>query len=235
MGYIAPQYRAGTFTCPVCRQTAKHKWLEANWSLQTVREPNPFAVGSEPEPLNAAIEAIGHDSPRSKLAVSRCGACDRSSLWAYEKLVYPETTNSPPVNEDLPDEIKKIYIEAASVAEKSPRSAAALLRLSIQLLCKHLGEPGKKINDDIASLVKKGLPADVQKALDIVRVVGNNAVHPGKISTDSPEIVQSLFELINIIAERMLTEPRKISEMYNSLPDRNRDQIAKRDCSQSPT
>ena len=33
--------------------------------------------------------------------------------------------------------------------------------------------------EDIVSMVKRGLEEQVQKALDAVRVIGNNAVHPG--------------------------------------------------------
>ena len=44
-----------------------------------------------------------------------------------------------------------------------------------------MGEKGKDINTDIGNLVKKGLPIKVQESLDILRVIGNEAVHPGQL------------------------------------------------------
>jgi len=97
-------------------------------------------------------------------------------------------------------------------------------------LCKHIGERGKKIDDDIASLVKKGLDVHVQQALDVVRVIGNEAVHPGQIDLrDDRQTAMSLFGLVNLIAEKMISEPRHVAEMYAGLPKEKREAIEKRD------
>ena len=112
---------------------------------------------------------------------------------------------------------------------KSPKGAAALLRLSIQVLCRELGESGKNINSDIKELVKKGLPVIVQQSLDIVRVTGNDAVHPGQIDTDDINVVNKLFELINVIIEYMIALPKKVSGLYDTLPEEKKEGIKKRD------
>jgi len=159
-----------------------------------------------------------------------CTHCHNDTIWVDDGLVYPEARQAPPPNEDLPEEIKTDYEEAASIIGKSPRGAAALLRLCIQKLCKHLGESGKNINNDIASLVKKGLNPTIQKSLDIVRVIGNEAVHPGIIDLkDNPESAIILCRLINIIAEAMITQPKMIEGLYSSLPEDKKEQIEKRD------
>ena len=78
--------------------------------------------------------------------------------------------------------------------------------------------------------MKEGPPVGIQQALDAVRVVGNNAVHPGEISLDdSPEIASTLFELINIIVDRMISQPKKLSELYAGLPAGAVEAIKKRD------
>jgi hypothetical protein len=146
-------------------------------------------------------------------------------------MIFPLTSTAPFPNQDLPEDIKRDFEEARQIQSLSPRGSAALLRLCIQKLCIHLGENGKNINKDIASLVSKGLPAKVQQALDIVRVVGNNAVHPGQIDLkDDVEIANSLFGLVNLIGDVMITQPKHIEEMYNTvLPDSHREAIEKRD------
>lgn len=95
--------------------------------------------------------------------------------------------------------------------ELSPRSSAALLRLCIQKLMIELKQKGRDLNEDIGALVSQGLDARVQKALDVLRVIGNNAVHPGQIDLkDDKETAISLFQLLNAIVERCITVNKKI-------------------------
>lgn len=93
----------------------------------------------------------------------------------------------------------------------------------------HIGGTGKNINEDIASLVKNGLPVAVQQALDVVRVVGNNAVHPGQINTDDAEVVGKLFSLINVITEYMISMPARVGNLFEELPPEAKKAIEKRD------
>lgn len=76
-----------------------------------------------------------------------------------------------------------------------------------------------------------GLPKPVQQALDTVRVVGNNAVHPGKIDLrDDIETAERLFDLVNIIAQDRISKPNAVAEMYEKVvPETTRKAIEKRD------
>ena len=131
---------------------------------------------------------------------------------------------------DTPQDVKEDYEEARSIFNQSPRGAAALLRLAIQKLVIALGESSDNLNDSIGNLVKKGLRTDIQKALDVVRVVGNNAVHPGELNVeDNPEMALSLFKLTNIIVEDMITKPKEVAELFDALPEGAKGAIAKRD------
>lgn len=207
MRYIEPSALARSFTCPHCGTISMQNWWHRTWSGSN------SSGGVQREPLR----------------VGKCQHCDKSTIWVEEAMFYPDNGNSPFPNPEMPESVKKLYVEASAIHMKSPRGAAALLRLGIQVLCKELGEPGKNINTDIASLVKKGLPEIVQQSLDIVRVTGNDAVHPGQIDTDNRETVGQLFELTNIIVEYMIALPKKVSGIYKGLPTDKVDSIKNRD------
>jgi Domain of unknown function (DUF4145) len=130
----------------------------------------------------------------------------------------------------MPDDVKVDYEEARDVVARSPRAASALLRLAIQKLCIDLKCAGKNLNDDIGSLVKQGLPIGIQQALDVVRVTGNNAVHPGELRIeDNPDIAHKLFGLINIIVQDRIAQPAQIAELYGMMPEGAKAAIEKRD------
>ena len=162
------------------------------------------------------------------MEISRCSRCQNPIFWLDGKIIFPLMHTSPPANSDLPDDVQGIYKEAASIANLSPRAACALLRLAIEILLKHLGETST-INESIKNLVKKGLDVRIQQALDIVRVTGNNAVHPGEIDFNDSTDVQTLFGLINLIADALITQPKQVATMYNQLPETAREGIKKRD------
>jgi hypothetical protein len=172
----------------------------------------------------------------NNIFVSRCRSCDDITIWKHDSILYPPTRYEIEPNPDLPDDIRADFDEARSILDLSPRSAAALLRLCIQKLCKHRGEPGKNLNEDIGSLVKKGLDPRVQRALDVVRVVGNNAVHPGELDLkDDRQTAAKLFDLVNRIAFDMITHPKEVEALFaEKVPQGVKKQIAKRDGQTGP-
>ena len=150
--------------------------------------------------------------------ISQCFSCKQIAIWLQGRLIYPTLVYAVEPNPDLPNDVLAEFNEAALIMPLSPRGAAALLRLSIQRLCNFLGKTGD-INQMIGELVSDGLDVRVQRALDIVRVIGNESVHPGTIDVrDTPDVAQKLFSLVNLIAEKMISEPKHIDELYSTLP-----------------
>jgi hypothetical protein len=182
-------------------------------------------------PHCSTYAAMEWTTVRPEIELATCQHCDNFSIWVGAMMVYPDQIAVPPPNADLEEDVRADYLEAARILDRSPRGAVALLRLAIERLCKQLGQPGKNLSDDIAALLRDGrITKPVQQALDIVRVVGNNAVHPGQIDLrDDRDTALTLFQLINVIADRAITQPKEIQRIYDSLPPGARDSIEKRD------
>ena len=201
--YTSPKYQLDAFNCPHCDAYSAQFWTDhANFEDEDDTDlwDTDFLV-----------------------KLSECKRCGKQCVWIDGKMIIPDSGQMPQPNEDLDDDIKKDYLEAASILQKSPRAAAALLRLALQKLCKQLGGKGQNIQQDIDTLSQDGLSPTVIKAMDAVRILGNEAVHPGQIDLrDDVETATVLFRLINFTAEKMLTDPKRLDEFYNSLPESKR-------------
>lgn len=208
MEYVPPEFNKSAFHCPTCNVYAQQQ------TFQT------FTI----------------QSPVEGLFVTLCAHCNDVSVWFDGLLLHPEVSSAPLPHPEIPADVSGDFEEARNVFGRSPRSSAALLRLAIQKLCVFLGLPGKNLNSDIGELVKAGLSPQVQKSLDIVRVVGNNQVHPGTMDVrDDPKTAAALFELVNIIVEDRIARPKQIEALYQKLPEGARKQIEERDATTSPT
>jgi len=255
---VPPSIKETAFACPHCGAYTTQYWYKLYADQNPDKNPKPF-VPSEADRerlandreipdkvkeimlerfekmLTGLVWLEYHDDWTSchnemhNLYLSACYNCKKFSVWVHDRLLFPRDKASAQPNPDLPDEIVRDFEEAREIVDASPRGAAALLRLCIQKLCIHLGEKGKDINGDIASLVSKGLNPLVQKSLDIVRVIGNEAVHPGVIDlNDNRDTANELFGLINSIADQMITHPKNVKILYEKLPENKRKAIEDR-------
>lgn len=209
--YYPPSYRSRSFHCPHCGVYAAQHW----GILRFKEPPQLFSAGRE--------ASLG--GTRAEYSV--CEHCTQPTLWSGTKFVYPNDGGYPQPNEDMPDEVKKVFHEAGAIVQLSPRSAAALLRIALQMLLKQLGESGDIVKA-IKSLDAKGLDPSIRDALHTVRVIGNHAVHPGKIDFDEDIDVFGLFELLNAVTKDLITFPRERQEMYEGLPKGDKDFIAQK-------
>lgn len=207
--FVPPSFGSKSFNCPYCGAFSAQSWLALRTRIFNDRAFVPEAA---------------------RWHMSSCFNCNKVATWRDVSMLVPDGNGAPLPHSDLSPTIASDFEEARSVLQRSPRSATALLRLALQKLCKELGEEGKNINDDIASLVQKGLPIQVQQALDIIRVIGNEQVHPGQLDVrDNPDIAAELFQLINFIVEDRITRPKAIQALYERLPAKKLEGIEQRD------
>ncbi len=219
--YYPPKHGSRSFNCPFCHVYANHQWYP-------IALYDPIQQQLQQQLKTGIYIPEQYSLKIAEVKISFCINCNEALFWLAENIIYPPIGTAPSANSDLPDTVKELYDEAASIANQSPRAASALLRLAVEMLLKHLGETGS-INDAIKNLVANGLDPKIQQSLDILRVTGNNAVHPGVVDFSDITDVQVLFQLINIIADTLITQPKQIQKTYENLPEDARKAIEKRD------
>lgn len=206
MKFIAPEFNKSGFNCPLCGTYAHMTWAN-----------------------------LVNNGYYTKYHESLCSYCDGTSLWRVDNhnkglsgqniveviLLFPDNGLAALPEDDMPEDVKADYVEAARIFSKSPRGSAALLRLSLQKLCKHLGEDGSNINNDIRSLAAKNiLPPMVVRVADTVRITGNNAVHPGTMKDEDFDFVAAkMFDLLNFIVKKGISEPKELDALYQLTPE----------------
>jgi hypothetical protein len=146
------------------------------------------------------------------------------------RIADPIVGGGPRPHVHMPANVRGDYEEARAIVQASPRGAGALLRLAAQKLVNDLVEGKDDLDKKIGTLVSEGLSREVAQALDILRVVGNNAVHPGEMVLDEdPTTVAALFECINLVIEDRFARPGRIGSLFAKLPQKALDGIQQRD------
>lgn len=207
--YVPPQVNEDAFHCPHCGVFAHQRWQN--------------------------LQAQNRQGGRSQILdgqVGRCRRCDSHHLWVDGDMIYPRSSSAPKAADDMPEEVRADFNEARQIVDNSPKAAAALLRLAMEKLVQDLTEnEDQSLYAGIGELVDEGrIDERIQKALDSVRVTGNDYVHAGEIySPDDRETALRLFELVNVIVELTITREKMIEEAYSEIPENKMDGIEQRD------
>jgi hypothetical protein len=118
--YIPPKFKTAAFNCPYCNAFAAQTWQHL---YPLFRQSHPM------------------ENESRRFWMSSCSHCRAVSTWYDERLLVPDTSAAPMPHGDMPGSCKPDFDEARSVLQRSPRAAAALLRLCLQRLCIELGKP----------------------------------------------------------------------------------------------
>lgn len=221
--YYPPTFLDSKFHCIRCGVYAKQFWGSLKTEIRYIRN------GGFPVKILNTSNGLNVELPNDYVA-SECEHCSNFTLWYNKNIIFPRKTSVETVNSDAPEEVKTLYNEAALILEDSPRAAAALLRLALQILLGEIGGKGKNINDDIATIVKTGVDEQIQRALDVLRVFGNSGAHPGQIQLkENSELVKKMFNLLNYVMTKMISQRNEINNLFDSLPETVKEQISNRD------
>ena len=225
---IEQRLGAESFSCPHCNVLANQDW----YSLFLKPENADEVVVLTPETVTGRTLVQGKDediqeidqfverlkrnevthvyqkhsqSLKVKMAnlhLSGCHSCSGFALWVGDRLVFPINVDKTPalVEED--------FEKAAAILNKSPRGAIALMRVCIQKLMPLLKQDGENLNDTMSSLVRKGLEVEIQQAMEVLQVLGNDPGQPTSLDTqeDKEMALRFVDSLKAILERRMLTK-----------------------------
>ena len=119
------------------------------------------------------------------------------NLWGASGMLPMPAKGALPMSHKFPSGIRARYEDAHRVSD--PGSACLLLRAVCEDLCREKGIRGNGLHEMIGNLESAGAPPRLVKALDAIRVIGNNAAHGGKRNYDLEK--EQLLEVAHIIAD----------------------------------
>jgi hypothetical protein len=222
---IEPRLGAESFSCPHCNAVANQDWYSLflkpeNADEVLVLTPETVNVRTEGKNQWNDIKEIDEFGERLKtnevtyvyqkhsqslkvkmanLHLSSCHSCNGFALWVGERLAFPMNVDKTPalVEEDVE--------EAAAILNKSPRGATALMRVCVQKLMPLLKLDGKNLDDSMSSLVRKGLEVEIQQAMEVLQVLGNDPGQPTSLDTqEDKEMALRFVDSLKAILERRM-------------------------------
>lgn len=134
------------------------------------------------------------------------------------KLLYPECD----VNYlGVPYEIRSAFEAALKVKNIDTSICLLSLRRVLEAICKEQGAKGNDLNSMIKNMIEnRKLPEMMNDACWIIRQLGNNAAHAGKISVYKTDVEQTINFLKTII-QYLYTLPVQMEQLKIKIETRN--------------
>lgn len=224
-----PELNKKRFICPKCDAYAAQNWYELQYSSTLSGAFYSF-------PLDDENSAGTRGGPRSKSRWSFCvcASCEKGSMWRGEQMIYPQASFAPIPSEDMPDDVKSLYVEAGAVAAVSPRAGAAMARATLERLLKELlpDHSASARLDDLIAMAESQVSAHTWKLMTLLRFTGNTSIHVQGVPEEStvfflldedPGVLNVLFGTINDVVDELITKPRQADQLYQKVPQEVRD------------
>lgn len=234
-----PARNRNAFTCPSCEAFAGQEWADLLFvdGYDAYQQPNL-------EMLKTRISDRWVEEQEWKtLAIwarTLCLSCGELAIWRDEEIVYPTAISAArPPHPDMPSAAKDFYNEARLVVAVSRRAGAAMARATLERLLKEIdadAPTGLKL-DGLIQRASSAVSASLSDILDVIRHVGNKALHEGGepdnvvvlvLDEDNVAIVELLFDAINDLVDELITKPARAKALADQLPQSVRDGIAQR-------
>lgn len=139
------------------------------------------------------------------------------------QILFPTNVMNPEIpypDSDMPKEFQETYNEAASIFDRSPRSSAFLIRLTLENFLKYYT---KKNNGRLVSMIdafvkQEGTPQIVYEIMDVIRKEGNKNVHE-KMKSDDVKMnkndILNMFRYINLFS-RYMSSIQQVHETFRN-------------------
>lgn len=190
--------------------------------------PAIIGVNNQSPSLQIWIDDIQHD-----FMATICIKCHNVMIWRNNKRVYPIASKQELPHTDMPEEIKELYKEAASISALSPRSSCMLLRHIIEKLFRHIGGDVIKENDKLFDMINKlydigKIDSRIKEISHCIRLLGNEAAHADimAIELEDQSEVDVLFKFINLIVDYTISIDNKLIIFQDQITsNKNREKI----------
>jgi hypothetical protein len=247
-----PRQGSESFDCPRCGVYAHQEWFDLkretytndNWNngVESVNAVDSGVLdpmtGSQDTWFEEDGAIVAHQVGQWRMA--KCWKCKEYSTWRDDELIFPAGSSyAPQPHEDMPEDAKTLYREAAAVVGISPRAGTALARATLELLLKSLDpmEGSQNLAKRIDHvLVDVGTKTPLGRMLTVIRHSGNKSLHVEEqpdaimvqiLDPEDPGVLALIFESINDLVEQLHTRPQRVEALFESVPKGVRDQVGR--------
>jgi len=202
--------------------------------------PNSLGVGKDvdgqwnllvygcPECKRLILYLETDDTPVQLLENAEKGFWPQSGSWPIENpktiMVRPVSSSRDPCPPEVPEDIKKDYVEACLVLPYSANACAALSRRCLQhILRKHANVKPDELNSEINEVLSQGnLPLDIKSVIRGPQIAGNIAAHPmpdnaGEITDVEPWEAEWVLDIIESLFGHYFVQPAKNKSRMSAL------------------
>jgi hypothetical protein len=178
-------------------------------------------VGSGFCPACGKLITVKQEGHADDLGSAEDGFRENSEI----KVIYPQEAPRTVSDEDIPENVRNDFNEAAAVLPASPKASAALSRRLLQhILRDEVKVKAQDLSREVDEFLSRpGIPTNIRDAIDAVRDFGNFASHPnrdkhtGEIWDVEPGEADWSLDLLELLFDFAYIQPARTAHMKGKL------------------